>query len=102
MNQQLQIDRDGGFLRRYNYGDRVVIAADLSVADEAVDVDVVGDTAIVVIEHDGGIGESELDLPHGETSATVNNGVLTIEIETDRTEDAIGSGDDSTELDENA
>ncbi|AUX08103.1 hypothetical protein AArcSl_0450 [Halalkaliarchaeum desulfuricum] len=102
MNHHLQIDRDEGFLRRYDYGDRVVIAADLPVADEAVDVDVVGDTAIVVIERNGRIAESELDLPHGETSAGVNNGVLTIEIETDRTEDAIGSGDDSTELDEDA
>ena len=104
MNQHLQIDRDGGFLRRYDYGDRVVVAADLPVPDEAIDVDVVGDTAIVVVERDGRIAESELDLPHGEASADVKNGVLTITIEprTDRTEDAIGSEDDSTDRDEDA
>lgn len=104
MNQHLQIDRNDGFLRRYDYGDRVVVAADLPVPDEAVDVDVVGDTAIVVIERDGRIAESELELPHGETSAEVQNGVLTITIETgtERIEDAIGFEDESTDRDEDA
>ena len=37
------------FLRRYEYDDSWVVAADLGVADDAVDVDVVGTTAIVVV-----------------------------------------------------
>lgn len=102
MNQHLRIGRNDGFLRRYDYGDRIVVAADLPVPDEAVDVDVVGDTAIVVIERDGRTTESEFELPSGGAHAAVNNGVLTVTIDPGRTEEDIGTEDDSTELDENA
>jgi HSP20 family molecular chaperone IbpA len=67
-------------LRRYEYPDRWVVAADLGVDDELVSVDVVGETAIVVIDRDDVDAETEIDLPGAAAEATVNNGVLTIEV----------------------
>ncbi|GAB6880221.1 hypothetical protein JCM17823_24950 [Halorubrum gandharaense] len=66
-------------LRRYDYEDRWVVAADVGVDDEAVAVDTVGDTAIVVIDHGEEEAEAELDLPGAATNVSVNNGVFTIE-----------------------
>lgn len=109
MKQNLRIGRDDGFLRRYDYGDRVVLAADIPVEDEAVDVDVVGETAIVVIERNGRVSETEFEVPGGDAHVDVKNGVLTIAIDpdgtrdaTDRTEDDIGTGNDSTGVNEDA
>ncbi|WP_066413649.1 Hsp20/alpha crystallin family protein [Halorubrum aethiopicum] len=70
---------DGSLLRRYEYDDGWVVAADVGVDDESISVDTVGDTAIVVIERDGEPAESEFELPGEARSASVTNGVLTIE-----------------------
>ena len=74
---------DGSLLRRYEYDDGWVVAADVAadvgVDDEAISVDTVGDTAIVVIEGDGEPIESEFELPGTAEHVSVANGVLTIE-----------------------
>jgi len=67
-------------LRRYEYEDRWVVAADLGVDDD-VSVDTVGSTAIVVVDHGDDVSEVEVDLPRTADSASVTNGVLTIEVE---------------------
>lgn len=68
-------------LRRYEYDDRHVVAADVGVDDDAISVDTVGDTAIVVIDEGDGESEAELELPGPAASVAVSNGVLTIEVE---------------------
>lgn len=73
-NQQLVGDAP---VRRFEYEDSIVLAADLGVEDAAVDV--VGDTVIVVI----GDEQHELTVPvgeGGETAASVNNGILSVEV----------------------
>ena len=71
-NQQLVGDAP---VRRFEYEDSLVLAADLGVEDASVDV--VGDTVIVVRGDD----QYELTVPEGdETTAVVNNGVLTVEV----------------------
>jgi HSP20 family molecular chaperone IbpA len=72
---------DGRFARRYEYDDCVVIAVDMGVADDAVTVDVVGTTAIVVVETGESVSESELQLPGTDPTVTTNNGILTITVE---------------------
>jgi HSP20 family molecular chaperone IbpA len=72
---------DERFARRYEYDDSVVLAVDLGVADDAIDVDVVDTTAIVVVETDGAVSESEIELPGTDPVVTTNNGILTITIE---------------------
>ncbi|MFA1611532.1 Hsp20/alpha crystallin family protein [Halobellus rubicundus] len=69
---------DERIVRRYEYDDSWVLVADLGVADEDLDVDVVGDTAIIVAEIDDDVSEAEFELPGPEASVTTNNGVLTI------------------------
>ena len=66
-------------LRRYEYEDRWVVAADVGVDDEAIRVDTVGNTAIVVIEGHGEPVEAEFELPGSADTVSVSNGVLTIE-----------------------
>lgn len=66
---------DGVEARRYDYGDETVLVADLGATEEA-HVDVVDGTAIVV----RGDEQYELDLPTGEARASMNNGVVTIEV----------------------
>jgi hypothetical protein len=68
---------DGEFVgRRYDYDDRTILAADFGVGVEG-SVDLVGDTAIVVFGDD----QYEFEVPVGTTTrASVNNGVLTIEV----------------------
>lgn len=78
MNQQQFAGGNERFVRRYDYGDSWAVAAELGVADETVDVDVVGRTAIVVVEADGRVSETEFDLPGDAERVDVNNGVLTI------------------------
>jgi HSP20 family molecular chaperone IbpA len=70
---------DGALLRRYEYDDKWIVAADLEVNDADVSVDTVGGTAIVVVEGPDGPVESEFDLPGTAADAAVNNGVLTVE-----------------------
>jgi hypothetical protein len=66
---------EGSLVRRYEYDDEWVVAADLGVADDAVDVDVVDGTAIVVVD---GRTETEFDLPGAADSVGTNNGVLVV------------------------
>jgi len=78
MTQQYQTGGDGAIVRRYEGEDGWTVAADLGVGDDAVDVDVVGETAIVVVETGSGVHESELDLPGEAEHVKVNNGVLVV------------------------
>ena len=77
--KQTRSSGDGALLRRYEYEDGWVVAADLGADAENARVDTVGDTAIVVIEGDGEPVESEFELPGTATAANVENGVITIE-----------------------
>ncbi|WP_435193888.1 DUF7127 family protein [Natronomonas sp. EA1] len=61
--------------RRYDYEDTTVFVADLGATDDA-SVDVVDGTAIIVI----GDEQYELELPGGEARASINNGVVTVEV----------------------
>jgi len=74
-----QIGGDERILRRYEYEDEWIVAADLGVDDGTVGVDTVGGTAIVAVRTDGDVVETELDLPDEAATATVNNGVVTVE-----------------------
>jgi HSP20 family molecular chaperone IbpA len=64
-------------LRRFEYDDAVVLAADVGIAEDTT-VDVVDDTVIVVA--DGEQYEQELPAAR-DARAFINNGVLTIELE---------------------
>lgn len=79
--RQTQFTDGDAQVRRYEYPDRWVLAADLGVADDRVTVDTVGDTAIVVIDRDGTETETELDLPGPAVNVELRNGVLTIEVD---------------------
>lgn len=68
------------FVRRYEYDDSWIIAADTGLDDESLSVDIVGTTAIVVAESGDRITETELELPGEDASAEMNNGVLTITV----------------------
>ena len=81
MTQSQTAGRDGRFVRRYEYDDHWLLAADLPVDDEQVDVDVVGSTAIVVIDHGDRLSEAEFELPGTDPDVTVQNGVLTITVD---------------------
>jgi hypothetical protein len=74
MTESKQLGDDVG-LRRYDYGDETVLAADLGPERDAA-VDVVDGTAIVVV--DGEQYDLELD---GDARAFIRNGVLTIEVD---------------------
>lgn len=80
MIQRHTTDRRGRFLRRYDYDDGTVIAADLNAADEDVTVDTVDGTAIVVVERDDDDEEFEFELPGSAASVDIENGVLTITV----------------------
>ena len=68
-------------VRRYEYDDSWVLAADVGLASEDIDVDIVGTTAIVVADTGEQISETEFELPGEEASVATNNGVLTITVE---------------------
>jgi HSP20 family molecular chaperone IbpA len=78
-HQQTRSTGDGALLRRYEYEDGWVVAADLGADAENVTVDTVGETAIVVIEGEDEPVESEFELPSEADSVTVENGVVTVE-----------------------
>ena len=74
--------RDEEFGRVYEYDDSLVVALDLADAEGEVAVDTVGETAIVVVEGPEGTStEREVELPGEPRESSVNNGVLTIEVE---------------------
>jgi len=81
MTQTQTASRGDRFLRRYEYDDHAVLAVDLPVDDEQIDVDVVGSTAILVIDHGDRLSEAEFDLPGSEATFEMNNGVLTITVD---------------------
>ncbi|MFC6835396.1 DUF7127 family protein [Halomarina ordinaria] len=67
-------------VRRYDYDDAVVFAADLGDGRD-VDVDVVDGTAIVVVASDAHDSRQfEFDLPDGDAQAFIKNGVVTVEV----------------------
>lgn len=74
MTETAQLDGDVG-LRRYDYDEETVLAADFGPREDA-SVDVVGDTAIVVVDGE----QYDLDLPAGDAQAFIRNGVLSIEV----------------------
>ena len=69
--QQLADDVD---LRRYEYDDELVLAADLGPGRDA-SVDVLDDAVIVVVDDE----QYDLELA-GDARAFIRNGVLTIEV----------------------
>lgn len=72
---------DSRTVRTYEYEDDTVLVADLRLPDERLDLDIVGDTGIVVVTTDGTEHQYEFQLPPGDvTKAIINNGVVTIEI----------------------
>jgi HSP20 family molecular chaperone IbpA len=66
---------------RYEYDDSAVVVADLGVPEGETSVDVVDDTAIVVVETPEGSVEREFDVPAGAARAYINNGVVTVEVD---------------------
>ena len=80
MSKQQFTGRESRALRRYEYDDSYVVAVDLGGGDGSIDVDVVGETAIVVVDRDGEVSEAEFELPGPNGTATVNNGVLTVTV----------------------
>lgn len=80
MVRQQYAGEDERFVRRYDYEDEWVIAADVGVGDDLLNVDIVGETAIVVVDHGDRVSEAELDLPGPDADVAVNNGVLSIRV----------------------
>ncbi len=80
MNYTQTAGHDDRFVRRYEYDDHATLAVDLPVDDECIDVDVVGSTAIVVIDYGDRLSEAEFELPGTDPDVTTNNGVLTITV----------------------
>ena len=73
---------DEEFGRVYEYDDSLVVALDLTDAEGEVAVDTVGETVIVVVEApDGTVSERQFELPGEARDSTVNNGVLTVEVD---------------------
>jgi hypothetical protein len=81
MNNTQLANRDDRLLREYDYETEWVLAADLPVDDDSVQYDTIGDTLILVIDDDGQVSETELDLPGPDADVTVNNGVLTVQVD---------------------
>ncbi|MFB6133112.1 MAG: Hsp20/alpha crystallin family protein [Halanaeroarchaeum sp.] len=66
--------------RQYDYDEETVIVADLGRLTSEASVDVVDETAIVVVEIDGQQRQYEFDLPSEDAHTFISNGVLTIEV----------------------
>jgi len=75
MNTEALRRSDDAIVRRYEYDGETVVAADLGPDASEADVDVVGDTVIVVT--DGETLEMDVD---GDAQAFISNGVLTVEV----------------------
>jgi HSP20 family molecular chaperone IbpA len=70
-------ERDGGALSRYEYADSVVYAADIGFDAGEAAVDIVDGTVMVV----RGDEQADFEIPEsGAAEATINNGVLTVEV----------------------
>jgi HSP20 family molecular chaperone IbpA len=70
-------ERDGDTLSRYEYEDNVVYAADIGFDASEVAVDIVDGTVMVV----RGDEQADFEIPEsGTAEATINNGVLTVEV----------------------
>ena len=67
-------DRHGAVVRRFEYDDGTLIAVDFGT-DEAVTIDIVESTAIVVFDGQ----HLEFELPAEAEDVSVHNGVVTIE-----------------------
>ena len=80
MNTMQRTGRDEQFLRRYEYDDEWIIAADIPVEEGSIDVDIVGTTAIVVIDDGDRVAETEFELPGSDATVDIANGVLTITV----------------------
>jgi hypothetical protein len=76
MNDQQRFVDGSVFGRRYDYADGTVLAADFGPGEATVDV--VDGTVIVVTGDD----QYEFEVPAG-ARATINNGVLTVEVPED-------------------
>jgi hypothetical protein len=74
VNQQFA-GEDERFVRRYDYEDGWVIAADIGVTDDRLTTDVVDGTALVLVD---GRTELEFDVPGSVESVDTNNGVLVV------------------------
>jgi len=62
------------------HDDGWTVAADLHpLADDEVTVELVDETAIVAIDTPMLCTEIDIDLPHGDATATLHNGVLVVE-----------------------
>lgn len=69
---------DAKQLRRYEYDEGMVFAADFGTTFDEGSVDVVDGTVIVVVDDE----QHEFDLPQGaDAQAFMKNGVLTVEID---------------------
>ena len=77
MTDQQQLVGDAP-LRQYEYDDAVVLAADLGVVGDAT-VDVVDGTAIVLVDDE----QYDFEVPGEDARAFIRNGVLTIEMTTE-------------------
>jgi len=75
MNVEALRRSDDTIVRRYEYDTETVVAADLGPDASEADVDVVGDTVIVVRDDD----TLELNVD-GDAQAFMSNGVLTVEV----------------------
>jgi hypothetical protein len=75
MERQQYAGEDERFVRRYDYDDEWVIAADVGVGDDRLRVDIVGETAIVLVDEETAL---EFDLPGSVESVDTNNGVLVV------------------------
>lgn len=71
----------GPLAHRYDYPDQTILAFDLGLPEEAVSVDIVDGTAILVIETDDESQTEEFDVPAGDAGVFMNNGVLTIVVD---------------------
>lgn len=81
MDTQQFVGGNEGILRRYEYEDSWVVAADIGSFGDEIDVDVVGTTAIVVAVTGDRVTETEIELPGEDASVSTNNGVLTITVQ---------------------
>jgi len=76
-----RLERDDRLLaRRYDYPDATVFVLDVSAHPNEVDVDIVDGTAIVVVDAGTDAEQHEIELPDGDATAFINNGVVTIEV----------------------
>lgn len=67
-------DRQGVIVQEHEYEDETVIAVDFGVNTNELSVDIVEDTAIVVVDGK----QIEFEIPSDAEEVTTNDGILTI------------------------